>query len=373
MEIRAYKVSKIVEYMRDLLETDMLLCSFWVEGEISNFTRHDSGHLFFSIKDDNAALRAVIFKSEADELEFEPKNGDLVRIYGRISLYKKTGELRLIGEFMTLTGTGRGDIKQNLEILKEKLLAEGIFENRRPLPRYPCKIAIVTSPVGAAIADMRKVISGKNPLIQVILVPVLVQGERAPADIAEGLRLANAQSGADVIIVGRGGGSAEDLWAFNSEEVARAVFASKIPVVSAVGHETDFSLCDFAADLRCATPTEAAAVVTPDYAEMAGIFKARVGRLGNALMNRVDIVENRLNMRVERLSDIVFSRLDFVKRDLLNKSNILEKISPMAVLRRGFAVVKDSEGVIVKQGSSLISGQKVMLQFQDTQREAEIL
>jgi exodeoxyribonuclease VII large subunit len=359
--------------MRDLLEEDMLLCSFWIEGEISNFNRHGSGHLFFSVKDDDATLRAVIFKNDADELKFSPKNGDLVRIYGRISLYKKSGDLRLIGEFMDLTGTGRGDIKQNLEMLKEKLLAEGIFNNRRPLPPYPEKIAIVTSPTGAAIADMRKVIHGRNPLIRVVLVPVLVQGERAPQTLAEGIALANEKSGADVIIVGRGGGSTEDLWAFNSEEVARAVFNSSIPVVSAVGHETDFSLCDFAADLRCATPTEAAQVVTPDYAEIMGIFRARVGNLGLALENRVKFAARQLDMRQKRLSDGIFRRFGDARRDLLNRSNILEKVSPMAVLRRGFAVVSDDAGNIIAKGSTLTHRQKVLLQFQDILREAEIL
>ena len=371
MEIRAYKISKIIEYMRDLLEEDMLLCSLWIEGEISNFTRHGSGHLYFSLKDDEATLRCLIFKNDAGELKFEPKDGDLVRIYGRVSLYKKTGDLRFIGEFMDKAG--RGNIQQNLDALKEKLLGEGLFANNRPIPKYAQKIAIVTSPVGAAIADMLKIIRGRNPLISVVLLPVLVQGEQAPTDIARGLELANAYSGADVIIVGRGGGSAEDLWAFNSEEVVRAVYASKIPVVSAVGHETDFSLCDLAADLRCATPTEAAQVVASDRDEMLEGLEWLANGLNAAFLRRIGMEKSRLENRQQGLFAKVSGRIEYIKRDLVNKSNILEKISPMAVLKRGFVAVTDEKGDAVTLGASLESGQKVTLQFSDNIRKAEIL
>ena len=371
MEIRAFKVSKIVEYTRDLLENDMLLCSLWLEGEISNFTHHSSGHMFFSLKDDKAALRCVIFKSDADELPFAPKNGDFVRMYGRMTLYSKNGDMRFVGEFMTLSG--QGIIKQDLEQLKEKLREEGVFENRRPLPRYPQKIAIVTSPTGAAIADMLKVIKAKNAAVKIVLVSALVQGENAPASIVKAIEVANLQTNADVLIVGRGGGSAEDLWAFNDESVARAVFASKIPVVSAVGHETDFSLCDFAADLRCATPTEAAQTVTPSLDDMLQILDMLTMEIKSMLSKRLQNDQSRLSMRQSALMDAVSARLQIAKHDLLTKSQILEKISPMAVLRRGFALVEDTGGVVVRSGADLKQGQHVVLQFNDTKKEAEIL
>ncbi|MCL2354006.1 MAG: exodeoxyribonuclease VII large subunit, partial [Defluviitaleaceae bacterium] len=259
MQIKAYEVSKIVQYMRDLVEDDMLLSSIWVVGEVSNLTKHSSGHLFFDLKDDKAILRCVIFKGEASQLPFEMEEGQLLQVYGRISLYKERGELRFIGEFADVKG--QGNIQQGLEKLKEKLKVEGVFENRRPLPKYPRKIAIITSPTGAAIRDMLKIIKQQNPIAQVVLVPALVQGEGAVADIVRSIASANAALDVDVIILGRGGGSVEDLWAFNTEAVARAVYGSTLPIVSAVGHETDFTLCDFAADVRAATPTEAAQMV----------------------------------------------------------------------------------------------------------------
>ncbi|MCL2235907.1 MAG: exodeoxyribonuclease VII large subunit [Defluviitaleaceae bacterium] len=370
MKIKAYKVSKITDYMRDLLEDDMLLCGLWVEGEVSGFTRHSSGHLFFALKDEESTLRCVIFKGEASELPNLPKNGDLVRIYGRISLYKKSGEVRLIGEFLDLAG--EGNILQSLDKLKEKLLAEGVFANRRKIPTYARKIAIVTSLTGAAIADMLKIIRSRNHLTEVVILPTLVQGDHAPADIVQALEIANAQSGADVLIVGRGGGSAEDLWAFNNEMVARAVFASAIPVISAVGHETDFSLCDFAADLRCATPTEAAEVATPRWGQMVGELKFAVDELNQALNSQIEEMPARLKRRAGVLRSAVHRHVDSAKRDLLSKSEILEKISPMAVLRRGFAFVTDNEGNTIRKSSSLTAGQSVALQFQDGETRAEI-
>ncbi|MCL2575252.1 MAG: exodeoxyribonuclease VII large subunit [Defluviitaleaceae bacterium] len=370
MQIKSYPVSKIVEYMQNLLEDDMLLNSLWIDGEISGISRPSSGHIFFDLKDEYAVLKSVVFKANADEIVFAPKNGDFVRIYGRISLYKKTGDVRFIGEFMDLVG--QGVIKQDLDALKEKLLAEGVFENRRALPKYPEKIAIVTSPTGAVIQDMLKVIRKRNSAVKIVLVPVVVQGENAVDEIAAGVALANAKSGADVIIIGRGGGSAEDLAAFNSEVVARAVFNSKIPIVSAVGHETNFSLCDLAADLRCATPTEAAVVVTPDYAEMIGFLRGSIEDMQYVFKKRLDNANNLLKSRKDTLNYCINGRLDNAKRNLIVKSEILEKISPMAVLRRGFVVVEDESGV-VKQGATLNSGQKIALNFSDTKRDAVIV
>jgi len=294
-----------------------------------------------------------------------------VRVYGRVSLYKKTGELRFIGEFADKAG--QGTISQNLEALEAKLLAEGCFENSRPIPKFPQKIAIVTSPIGAAIADMLKIIKGRNPLIEVLIIPVLVQGVDAPADIARGIEIANEHSFADVIIVGRGGGSAEDLWAFNSEEVVRAVFKSSIPILSAVGHQTDTSLCDFAADMRCATPTEAAQLATSSHAEMLASIEYLTHRLNFVFGQNIKMAASGLIDRKEMLEKSITAHIDKQKQQLIEKSNILEKISPMAVLKRGFAAVADTDGESIKLGAALETGQLVSLHFSDTIRKAEVL
>jgi len=209
MQIKAYRVSKIVEYMKELLEEDIFLCSIFIEGEISNFRRHTSGHLYFSLKDEAASLRCVFFKGDAEGLPFKPKDGDFVQIYGRVAVYQKMGDVQFIGEFME--PVGRGKIFDNLEALKAKLHKEGIFDNDQPMPKYPRKIAIVTSPTGAAIYDMINTMRRRNPLVEVVLIPTLVQGDDAPADIARSIEIACAESGADILIVGRGGGSIEDL------------------------------------------------------------------------------------------------------------------------------------------------------------------
>lgn len=370
MEPRAYKVSKILEYMRDLLEEDMLLCSLWIEGEISNFVRHSSGHLFFSLKENDEVLKCAVFARDAKELPFEPKNGDLVKLYGRISLYKKAGDVRFVGEFMSLAGVGK--VMLDLDKLKAKLLDEGLFDNERTLPKYPQKVAIVTSPTGAVIADMLKVFKARNPLIKIVLVPALVQGEAAPKSIAQAIEIANEKSGADVLIVGRGGGSSEDLAAFNDEIVVRAVHGSKMPVVSAVGHQTDFSLCDLAADLRCATPTEAAQVLSVTRDDMVAQLVGYAEDLQKTVFEAIKNMREKFENAHKRLDEAAQKRVTDARRDLVAKGEILEKISPLAVLKRGFAVVADKDGAEIKLSKNLKSGQEVSLHFSDGVKEATI-
>jgi len=354
--MQAYKVSKIVEYMKELLEDDMFLCSIVIEGEISNFRRHTSGHLYFSLKDEAAALRCVFFKGDALNLTFMPKDGDYVQIYGRIAVYKKAGDVQFVGELMETVG--RGKIYNDLEVLKTTLYEEGIFDNSRPMPKYPDRIAIVTSPTGAAIRDIIDTIRRRNSLMEIVLVPTLVQGDDAPMDIACSIEIANVESGADILIVGRGGGSAEDLWAFNTEIVARAVFGSSIPVISAVGHEIDVTICDFAADLRVATPTAAAEMATPLLADMRGQLSYCLEEMRGA----VNDVVNREITKIRMQRSILAGKLD-----------VLEKISPAAVLKRGFVLATDSHGKVIQLGEGLQAGQKIALQFADTKREAEIV
>ena len=372
MKIRAYRVSKIVEYMKELLEEDIFLCSIVIEGEISNFRRHSSGHLYFSLKDEAAALRCVFFKGDAANLAFMPKDGDFVQIYGRIALYQKMGDVQFVGEFME--AVGRGKIRDNLEVLKSKLHDEGVFENNRPIPRYPDKIAIVTSPTGAAIFDMINTIRRRNPLVQLILVPALVQGDDAPQDISQAIGIAVQNSGADVLIVGRGGGSAEDLWAFNTEIVARAVYGSSIPVISAVGHEIDVTICDFAADVRAATPTAAAELAAPRLDEMQAQLAYCVDEMQSAINRCLANCRTALYNRLYRLSPERQVDKISARRELLAaKLQLLEKVSPLSVLNRGFVLVKDIHGHIVKSGKDLETGQRIIMQFSDTTREAEIV
>ena len=393
--IKAYSVSKIVEYLKELLEEDMFLCSILVAGEISNFRLHSSGHMYFSVADEYAALRCCMFKSDAESVNFTPKNGDFVRIYGRISVYKKAGDVQFVAEMMEAAGDGK--IVQNLDALKEKLHKEGLFENSRKIPVFPKKIAIITSPTGAAIHDIINTVRRRNPLAELILVPASVQGDKAPDEIVSGIELANAYSNADVLIVGRGGGSSEDLSAFNAESVVRAVHASKIPVISAVGHEIDISLSDFAADLRASTPTAAAEIVTSVTkheinAALSSYENAMTSAIKELLRNYQALLHNRLlQLSPKReiakiqlklsilgkckadLKQLMHFKISKKKSELKTFISILEKISPQAVLERGFILALDESEKVVQNGKNLKSGQKIYLQFHDITKEAEIL
>ena len=263
MQVNVYTVSQINGYIKRLIDSDVFLSGLHIEGEISNFKLHSSGHLYFSLKDKTGSIDCVMFRSAAQYLEFMPKNGDAVLVGGRVSLYEKTGKYQVYVDYMQPAGLGA--LHAEFEKLKQKLAAEGLFDEKfkKPIPEYPKTVALVTSPTGAAVRDMIDVSRRRNPSIKLVIVPVLVQGENAAADIAKGIELVNEWGGADTIIVGRGGGSMEDLWAFNEEIVARAIFKSEIPVISAVGHEVDFTIADFAADFRAPTPSAAAELAIP--------------------------------------------------------------------------------------------------------------
>ncbi len=259
---KVFTVGQINRYIKNLLENDFILNSLLVQGEISNFKAHSSGHWYFTLKDATGALSCMIFRQDAEEIPFLPENGMQVILYGRVSLYERTGQYQLYGEFMEPVGMGA--LQMAFEQMKEKLAAEGLFDAdfKREMPAHAKCIAVVTSPVGAAVRDVIQIVKRRDPRVKIAVFPTLVQGEKAAEDIVRSLRLANEWGGADVIILGRGGGSMEDLWPFNEEKVARAVFASEIPVISAVGHETDFTITDFVSDLRAPTPSAAAELAT---------------------------------------------------------------------------------------------------------------
>ncbi|HAV20763.1 MAG TPA: exodeoxyribonuclease VII large subunit, partial [Firmicutes bacterium] len=266
--LAAYSVSEITKYVKALVESDDFLAGVWVRGEISNFTLHSSGHMYFSLKDEASRLRCVMFRSQNSRLSFMPSDGMSVFAYGAIGMYERSGDLQLYVEDMMPQGTG--SLYLAFLELKERLEKEGLFSSsrKRPIPRFPKVVAVVTSPTGAAVRDVITVIKRRAPGVTVLVVPALVQGDGAPESIVRGLELANRTGFVDVVIVGRGGGSFEELNAFNDESVARAIAASEVPVISAVGHETDFTIADFVADVRPPTPSAAAELAVPDRYEL---------------------------------------------------------------------------------------------------------
>ena len=357
--IKVVTISQLNKYVRILLEGDAKLASIYISGEISNFTNHyKSGHLYMSLKDEGAVVKAVMFRGSAAKLQFRPENGMKVIVRARVSLYEKDGAFQLYIEEMQPDGVGA--LQVAYEQLKARLQAEGLFaqERKRPLPRYPGRVGVITSPTGAAVRDILNVLSRRYPLAQVVFIPVLVQGEGAPPQLVKALEEMNARRAADVIILGRGGGSIEELWAFNDERVARAVAASRIPVISAVGHETDFTICDFAADLRAPTPSAAAELAVPDTAALLQRLSQLHTLSERALRSRLRAEQDRLaGIRSKRcLASPLFyveeqaMRLDYVTRAFAGAAQVgvsradrrlaalagkLDALSPLKVLGRG--------------------------------------
>ncbi|MBI4771849.1 MAG: exodeoxyribonuclease VII large subunit [Chloroflexi bacterium] len=356
-----WSVSALNRYIRSALETDYRLKDLVVAGEISNVSRPASGHIYFTLKDSSAAVKCVMWKAQAARLIYRPRDGDRVEAHGSIGVYESAGQYQLYADW--IQAAVEGDLFREFAALKAKLEAEGLFDpaRKRPLPGRPQRIAVVTSPTGAALRDILNVFRRRWPSLQVIVCPTPVQSADAPPQIVEALAAANRLK-PDVIVVARGGGSMEDLWAFNDEAVARAIAASGVPVISGVGHEIDFTLADFAADVRAPTPSAAAELATPDRAELASALADLRGRLGAALADAVRerrwALEGRaavlrgLSPRAglansrQRLDDLLLRaagairyRLAFDRQRVDGLSRRLESLSPLAVLGRGFAVV----------------------------------
>lgn len=381
-------VSALNGYIKSMMECDDFLSSVAIYGEISNFKRNISGHLYFSLKDEGAAVSAVMFKSAASRLSFMPCDGMKVRVYGRVSLYEKTGQYQVYVE--TMRADGVGELARAYEALKRRLEAEGVFapEKKKPLPSMPKRIGIVTSPTGAAVRDMINVTGRRYPLADIVIFPSAVQGADAPVELRSGIEYFNAMMNVDVIIIGRGGGSIEDLWAFNDEALVRAVAASEIPVISAVGHETDFTLCDFAADRRAPTPSAAAEIAVPDIAairEYLAGAKSRIDTGVRAGINkkREDIFNLErivlLNSPTEKLKssrlkiENCSTKLDAVmqkhisasKREIGELSAKLYGMNPLAVLSRGFGAIENGEGKIISSAARLRVGENVKIIMSD--------
>ncbi|MCX8073801.1 MAG: exodeoxyribonuclease VII large subunit [Candidatus Binatia bacterium] len=376
-------VSELTQLIRETLETH--IDTVWVVGEISNFKVPSSGHFYFVIKDEGAQIAAVMFKGANRGLAFKPEDGLKVLVRGHVSLYEPRGHLQLYVEFMEPVGIG--SVQLALEQLKQRLHAEGLFDpqRKRPLPPLPRCIGIVTALTGAAIRDILTVLHRRFPHVRVIIRPVRVQGKEAPTEIVAALRDLQEVPAVDVIIVGRGGGSKEDLWAFNDEVVARAIAACRVPVVSAVGHEIDITIADLAADVRAPTPTAAATLVVPELKELANriehqrrllvsafsrvlqLYRQRLDQLAHRLRDPRHTVENlrlRLDELAERAELAITRRTERERQRLRALADRLSALSPLGVLNRGYAIVKKlPAGTIVRDAASLTAGDAVQIQF----------
>ncbi|WP_462426877.1 exodeoxyribonuclease VII large subunit [Anaerotignum lactatifermentans] len=395
IEPKIFTVGQINRYIRNLLENDFILSSLLVKGEISNFKAHSSGHLYFTLKDASGALSCVMFRQDAAGLPFELENGMQVVVYGHISLYEKTGQYQLYAEFLEPLGIGA--LQVAFEQLKEKLAAEGLFDGdfKREIPKNPSCIAVITSPTGAAVRDILQIVKRRDPNVKVAIFPTLVQGEQAAADIVRSLKLVNEWGKADVIILGRGGGSMEDLWCFNDENVARAVFASEIPVISAVGHETDFTITDFVADMRAPTPSAAAELATMPLSERREAFhrlELRLERDVSALLTscrrRLDLLKSRpvVERPLERIYRTMMDMEETQQRldkEMTNRlmqraerwqylTNRLEAASPLAVMSRGYVMAVASSGKLLTSVKQVEVGDRVTLHLQDGKIETNI-
>jgi len=375
-------------YIKGLMERDRILSGVMVRGEISNYKLYPSGHHYFTLKDAEGALKCVMFRGSASSLRFRPQNGMQVIAAGRITVYPRDGQYQLYCE--RLTPDGAGDLHIAFEQMKEKLHREGLFDSRykKPIPEFPNTIALVTSPAGAAVRDMLRILGARYPLAKVRVLPVRVQGEGAANEIAAAIRWANWQKVADLIITGRGGGSMEDLWAFNEEAVARAIFESDIPVISAVGHEPDVTIADFVADLRAATPSNAAELAVPDQNELYADLMGKKVRMEQAVSYRLKQQRRRLEQlsqrrpmtdptyyfqtkrqfldhQSERLIHGIEKTLFAQRQRTARLAAALDAMSPLKVLGRGYAIAKKEDGTLLTKVAQAEVGERFELRVSD--------
>ena len=402
------EVSQVNSYIKEMLDADGLLGGLCIRGELSNYKKYPSGHHYFTLKDGQSQLKCVMFRSSAMRLRFRPENGMMVQAAGRITVYPRDGVYQLY--CVAMTPEGAGDLAVAFEQLKKKLAAEGLFDpaHKKPIPAYPHRIAIITSAAGAAVHDMLRIIRHRYPLAEVKLLPVRVQGEEAAGEIVAALDYANRYQVADLIITGRGGGSMEDLWAFNEEVVARAIYRSKIPVISAVGHEPDVTIADYVADLRAATPSNAAELCTPDQQELRQKITAAQTRLESLLSRQLKNCRTQLELRknarvlqspenyladrrqtldmlTEKLGRTMANRLTkeagqlaLCRQQLSTAENAvlagerkrletsaarLDAMSPLKVLSRGYSITEDDRGAAIVSASALHPGDHIAIRF----------
>lgn len=396
MQKRIISVSELNEYIKLVLEHDELLMNICVKGEISNFTNHyKTGHMYFSLKDAGGAVKAVMFRGNAIKLKFMPENGMKVLVSGRVGVFPRDGQYQIYVDSMEPDGIGA--LALAFEQLKGKLEKEGLFADwrKKTLPAMPMRIGVITSPTGAAIRDILNILGRRFPLAEVDLYPALVQGENAATDLVRGLAHFNRAKNVDVIILGRGGGSIEDLWAFNEEPLVRAVAASEIPVISAVGHETDFTLCDFAADKRAPTPSAAAEIAVPNAEDILYTVQTADMRLRRAMNQKISVARERLDrlassrvlknpqnviddkrMMLLREEQMLHEKMQAVLQrkgsSLGEKVAKLDALNPLAVLARGYAAVFDEENKVIKNTDGVKLGDDITLAMADGKISATV-
>ena len=383
-----WSVTDITRFMRDLLESEENLQDLWVEGEVSNLSRPASGHLYFTLKDRNAALRCVMWRSQVAKLISLPRNGDAIEIHGSISIYEASGNYQLYGDL--IRPAGEGALYQEFLRLKAKLEAEGLFdaERKRAMPPWPQTIGIVTSPTGAALRDMLDTLKRRFPLVRAVLAPTQVQGDRAPKGIISAIQALNDFIAPDLILVARGGGSIEDLMAFNDEQVARTIAVSRAPVITGIGHETDFTIADFAADLRAPTPTAAAELATPDQADLRtslldlrrelsssmttallamrrGLESQRNLLLFRTPLSQVHRDQQRLDELNHRAGTALAHRIDLNRTHLAGVDLRLQSVNPRAILQRGYSIVTQPDGGLVSSIEQVQPGDDLQIQVRD--------
>ena len=388
MQQQVLSITQVNEYIRGKMDQDQLLVQLAVRGEISNYKMYPSGHHYFTLKDENAALKCVMFKASAARLRFRPENGMKVIAMGRITVYPRDGAFQLYCSAMSMDGVG--DLYAAFEQLKAKLAAQGLFapEHKKPLPPFPGTIGIVTSSAGAAIHDMLRILNKRYPLTRVRLFPVRVQGAEAPGEIAAAIRYANHYRLADLLIVGRGGGSIEDLWAFNDERVAYAIYESRIPIISAVGHEPDVTISDYVADLRAATPSNAAELAVPDQAALLQNMDAAASAMASALAGRLRHARQRLAVLSQspalisptgyleqrgknlehlktRLIAAQTQQLQHKRQRFIAATSKLDAMSPLKVLSRGYSIVNADNGNILRSVFQTAPGGKIRVTLSD--------
>ena len=394
MKYNAITVTQLNKYIKDKFEEDENLNAILVKGEISNFKNHYTGHLYFTLKDENSLIKCIMFKSYAEKLAFKPKDGMKVMVFGAVSVFERDGVYQIYAKSML--EDGMGDLHEKFEQLKAKLEKEGLFDesHKKPIPLYPKVIGVLTSQTGAVIRDIINVSTRRNPNVYIRLLPVPVQGVGAAEKIAEKIRMMNEQKLADVIIVGRGGGALEDLWPFNEESVARAIYESELPVISAVGHETDFTIADFVADLRAPTPSAAAELAVPDVYELKQKINNYQKRCRMSLKKQIELMKLRYEkciksrvftdpMRKIRDMDVVLdsyvqrleNRVRNIQKDNRTKYveliTKLDTLSPLKTLTRGYTLT-EKNSKIVKSASELEQGDEVKLRFFDGEKIATV-
>ncbi len=396
MAQQVLSISQINGYIQNKLDCDTLLNAVAVRGEISNYKMYPSGHHYFTLKDESAALKCVMFKGNALRLRFRPENGMKVIAMGKISVYPRDGAYQLYCTAMATDGVG--DLYAAFEQLKKKLAAEGLFDpaHKQPLPKYPGTIGIITSSAGAAVHDMLRILRKRYPLTKVRLLPVRVQGSEAPGEIADAIRYANYHNLADLLIVGRGGGSIEDLWAFNDERVAYAIYQSRIPVISAVGHEPDVTISDYVADLRAATPSNAAELAVPDRDALTQTLDGMSSAMSNAMSRQIKAARQHLNVlsgspalrspagyleQKQKTLELLKNRLISAQNQSVSRksqrfialTSKLDAMSPLKVLTRGYAMTQTENGEVVRSISQVELGERITVTLSDGRLAATVM